>query len=381
MTNTNSVSKTRSKTKGFKIGVKAGVDAVGGNAEYSQSQTDSVNNTRATQDGEAAFQNFQKSSGSNWQKSTTDEYYRPHQIAVYKFKRGEETISLNEDFSVFLQLNDYDQAEMDSGTPISLTEKTFEKRMPKSSDIPGYEGCPVGAVLPFFGRTPPPGWTWIDPTVTYPNTAAFPEVLHDKYMPDMTKAVFMGTAATEKELGDVVIPTEQTHFGKISIESFEADIEGEEKIDVGSEHITKDNFARLTDKTIQKLKNDPQYGLDTLKRFGWTYPPQAPTRQGDTINRRESPTYALDLSKAIDSDKKLDIVRNFIAKSEPWWWYGYLPSKVVVNSVGEKTRALIPKIDIPEGNSTKGNSTVSIDPGKPENLPPMVKCRWIIRVR
>ena len=438
LSKTDSETKTTSKTKGFKVGVKGGVGAIGGNAEYSENRTDSKSNTRAVQDAETAFQNFQKQTGTSWQKSTTDGYYRPHQITVHKFNKGQETISLNEDFSVFLQLNDYDQAEMDSGTPISLTEKTFEKRMPKSSDIPGYEGCPVGAVLPFFGRTPPPGWVWIDPDNKFPNSSAFPLHLHDEPMPDMSKAVYMGTAPSAEEVGKFhdAKDFDHTHFAKTEpyyIAEKQATPKGTTV--VSAERVTGGNIAKVLEEKIgqgirsnnNSSKDMMQYRKAVLSVFcdwsdseywnnkdHWDKNPKVGETRGkksvvigydrvvtssERTGRKSTTLEELTREQAVtlstrkgtqDAGKKtveytyaqvindpvkiIEVMTYHWKLKEPWHANGYFPANTEVLDL--QTAITVPEINIPTINAP-----VLIDPDDAKSLPSHVKSRWIIRIR
>jgi hypothetical protein len=227
-------------------------------------------------------------------------------------------------------------------------------------------------------------------------------------MPDMTKAVFLGTASSEEEVAQVVIPTAQTHNAKVprqDIKGYNSPVIGIKttSISVAAEGPNYKNFDKWVPSAVrEKIRNEPGYFKTMFDRFTSRsdYEAYTTTAGSDRTGGRETTQHSSQeaqynhykriltppedygrISNPAPRDiytKKIEFFKDQMAKRDPATFWGYwTASTSVLNGVDtSKAQVNVKEIIIPEKDAP-----VEIDPGKPENLPPMVKCRWIIRVR
>ncbi|MBX9584047.1 MAG: hypothetical protein K2X87_27415 [Gemmataceae bacterium] len=178
---------------------------------------------------EEVLRRLEQVTGSKWVKEMNTEKYRPHAITKLKFQSGADQVVIDESNTVFLSVSRENGYLEDSPVPVTFTTKTAN--LSDKIDLGPYQGVPIGAMLPYFGATPPKGYVWADGQANWPNAAWVPQHLRGAKVPDMREYLVGGAkdeAAVGKDFksGRLSVPEFAVSGGNFTIPVKDARVEG-----------------------------------------------------------------------------------------------------------------------------------------------------------
>jgi hypothetical protein len=153
----------------------------------------------------------ERQTGTRWGYDNMKEQYLPHAIHKLKFLGGKEEIPIDQKTTVFLKTGEENRFLLDTEVSSRFTTKTIEVRS-VPPDTP-YDGIPLGAMIPYFGVKAPRGYVFADGEAHWPNAEWVPEHLRGAKVPDMREHL-VGGAKNETDVGGMFTK------GKLTVEGY-----------------------------------------------------------------------------------------------------------------------------------------------------------------
>ncbi len=153
---------------------------------------------------------LETATGTEWQCGKEETTLIPHKIRTYKFIKGSDQLFIQDQSSIFIAVDTNNFYYEDLVVDMSFTEKIIKDSSPiQAADLSGFEGVPLGAVIPFFGAKPPKGFRLCngnDPKDypkgdnVFPHADWVPKHLVGMPLPDLREHL-IGGAKDPKEVG------------------------------------------------------------------------------------------------------------------------------------------------------------------------------------
>jgi hypothetical protein len=160
--------------------------------------------------------------GTEWQVQKDERKLIPHKIFTYKFVQGSDQTLLTDRSASYIAVDKEHYYYQDKAVSIAFTDKVLEKIQPyNGGTLSGYDGIPLGAMIPYFGVKPPKGYRWCngnDPKDypnkdnVYPHADWVPKHLVGMPLPDMREHLLGGARKVEDigvvfDKGAVTVPS------------------------------------------------------------------------------------------------------------------------------------------------------------------------------
>jgi hypothetical protein len=171
--------------------------------------------------------------GTVWDVEKDTKKLLPHRISTYKFVQGSDQTLVTDRSAAYIAVDKENYYYQEKAVSIAFTDKALENGPHKDAALAGYDGVPLGTVLPFFGAKPPKGYRWCNGNARedypegdnhFPDADWVPQHLRGMPLPDMREQLLGGFPKEDTDVGEmwkkgrIVVAKQTVDFSKAALD-------------------------------------------------------------------------------------------------------------------------------------------------------------------